>query len=246
MFPSLYHAHHSRHQEDLPFWLQLAAVAVNPVLELGCGTGRVLIPLSEAGHHVVGLDHDHSMLVFLRATLPPGLQPAPLLLAADLTRFNLAAEFPLVILPCNTYSTLNASQRKASLECIRRHLAEGGIFAASLPNPHYLIALPPSEEAELEDEFIHPLTHNPVQVSSAWKRSRHTFTLSWLYDHLLPDGTVQRHAVGTTHHLVSTATYLEEIHSAGLVMTALFGDFDQSAYSENSPHLIILASKQPY
>ena len=60
MFPQLYHAHHNRSLEDLPFWLELAAQAGDPILELGCGTGRVLIPLAQAGYHTIGLDNDPS------------------------------------------------------------------------------------------------------------------------------------------------------------------------------------------
>jgi ubiquinone/menaquinone biosynthesis C-methylase UbiE len=48
MFPQLYHIHHNAHTEDLPFWLKLAQQQGGPVLELGCGTGRVLIPLIQA------------------------------------------------------------------------------------------------------------------------------------------------------------------------------------------------------
>ena len=53
MLPSVYHAHHNRHLEDLPFWLDLAAQTGDPLLELGCGTGRVLIPLAQAGYRTL-------------------------------------------------------------------------------------------------------------------------------------------------------------------------------------------------
>ena len=62
MFPELIHAHHNRHLEDLPFWLDLAGETGDPLLELGCGTGRLLVPLGQAGHRVIGVDHDPAML----------------------------------------------------------------------------------------------------------------------------------------------------------------------------------------
>src|SRR5512139_2330905 len=119
MFPQLYHAHHNRYLEDIPFWLELAAQHGDPVLELGCGTGRVLLPLVRAGHRVVGLDNDLSMLHFLRSHLDTTLQPAPEVFVADLAAFRLAVRFPLIILPCNTFSTLSAEIRRVALQCVR-------------------------------------------------------------------------------------------------------------------------------
>ena len=71
MDPALYHAHHSRHLEDLPFWHWLAMNYPGPILELGCGTGRVLLSLVKSGQLLVGLDRDHAMLAFLQEQLAP-------------------------------------------------------------------------------------------------------------------------------------------------------------------------------
>jgi SAM-dependent methyltransferase len=246
MLPSLYHAHHDRHNEDLPFWLSLAEQWGNPVLELGCGTGRVLIPLAEAGYRTVGLDYDLSMLEFLNLNLSPQAQPEPLLVAADICRFHLAARFPLIILPCNTFSTLDDNHRKACLESIQQHLAEGGIFAISIPNPEMLMELPAGSEAELEDQFIHPQTGNPVQVSSSWKRAKYQLIVTWTYDHLLPDGTVQRLVLETGHYLTSSETYIKEVEAAGLTVKEVYGDYDCAGYQSASPSMILLAVRHMY
>lgn len=242
MLPQLYHAHHSRYLEDFPFWLELAAQTGDPVLELGCGTGRVLIPLAKAGHHVLGLDHNLAMLKFLKANIGPQIQPAPVLIVADITGFNLAVKFPLIILPCNTFSMLAEDRRKACLRCMRRHLRSGGIFAVSVPNPELLLRLAVRSDATLEDEFILPQTGNPVQVNSSWRRTKRTFSVTWNYDHLLPDGTVDRLTVETAHQMIPADTYLEDIRDAGLIVAGIYGDFERSAYTADSPHLIILAT----
>ena len=65
-FPKLYQAQHSEYQEDIPFWLVLASEQGSPILELGCGTGRVLHPLAEAGYTCYGLDHDPGMLAMVK------------------------------------------------------------------------------------------------------------------------------------------------------------------------------------
>jgi SAM-dependent methyltransferase len=242
MLPQFFHEQHSHYNEDIPFWLELAAHTSDPVLELGCGTGRVLIPLAQAGHQTIGLDHDLAMLKYLQGSIEAQVQPCPVLIAADISRFKLAAQFQLIILPCNTFSTLPDKERQASLSCIRRHLKPGGLFVVSVPNPELLKDLPAKSGNELEDEFLHPLTGNPVQVSSSWRRKKRTFTVTWIYDQILPDGTVERLTVETIHQMIPVDTYIADIQAAGMGITGIYGDFDRSAYTADSAHLIILAT----
>jgi SAM-dependent methyltransferase len=242
LFPLLYHAHHAHETEDLPFWLELAARQGNPLLELGCGTGRVLLPLVKAGYQVYGLDRDPAMLAVLRMNAPNELRPGLQLLQSDMTAFHLGKRFALILLPCNTFSTLAQPARLATLERVAMHLRPGGSFAASLPNPALLKRLPAASDTELEDILSHPLDGEPVQVSSAWVRQGDLFTLSWHYDHLLPDGRVERLSARVQHYLAPVETYLTELRAAGLEITGIFGNFDWSPYDAGaSPHLILLA-----
>lgn len=240
-FPPLYHAHHSLYQEDLPFWLELAARQGNPVLELGCGTGRVLLPLAQAGYTVVGLDNDLEMLHFLRTRLDAPLMAAPRLLAAELSAFRLGCRFPLIILPCNTWSTLSTATRQTALQRVRAHLLPGGLFAVSLPNPRLFFDLPARSEAEAEEQFEHPKSGSLVQVSSAWRRTKRFFIVRWIYDALLPDGTIQQLIAEVRHDLAPVQAYLEEMQAAGLHLEAVYGDFDRSPYTPESASLILVA-----
>src|SRR5919201_1392064 len=54
-------------RRDVPFWRRLALAARGPVLELGCGTGRVTLPLARAGVRIVGIDRSAPMLERARA-----------------------------------------------------------------------------------------------------------------------------------------------------------------------------------
>jgi SAM-dependent methyltransferase len=243
MFPPLYSAHHSRYQEDLPFWQHLAEGQGGPILELGCGTGRVLAWLARLGYQMVGLDHDLEMLRFLCSELDPSIQPAPLLFAADIGAFRLGLHFPLILLPCNTWSILPLATRGAALECVREHLLPDGLFAVSVPSPDLLSSLPTSSAAEIEESYEHPLTGDPVQVSSGWRRTKQHFVVTWHYDHLLPDGTVQRLTRQARHSLASAQDYQAEIRLAGLDIQAVYGDFDRSPYTPTSSNLILVAQK---
>jgi SAM-dependent methyltransferase len=241
MFAQLYHAHHSRHIEDLPFWLDLAGRQGGPILELGCGAGRVLLALAKAGSIAFGLDRDAAMLALLQQHAGPWLVSRCPVFLADMSAFHLAQQFPLILLPCNTLSALPSTIRSAMLRLVRSHLSPGGLFAASMPNPALLARLPRRAEPEVEEIFPHPVDGEPVQVSSTWQRDGQHFIASWHYDHLLPDGRVERFDIQVSHDLQSVDHYIGELNQAGLRLESSFGDFDGSIFTKESPNLILLA-----
>jgi hypothetical protein len=63
-----------------------------------------------------------------------------------------------------------------------------------------------------------------------------------MYDHLLPDGMVDRQTVEIAHQIVPVDTYLDELGQARLTVTGIYGDFDRSAFTADSPQLIFLAT----
>jgi SAM-dependent methyltransferase len=242
-FPELYHARHQEYRDDIPFWLDLVRKQDSPFLELGCGTGRVMIPLVEAGYTGYGLDNDPNMLVYLHQQLTPTIQKNISTVLADMSSFQIKMLFPLIILPCNTFSTLDEDDRRSALHCIYQHLSTEGLFATSVPNPEILAHIESSDQTEIEMFFPHPRTMNPVQVSYSIERTEQNITLHWYYDHLLPDGKVERLMVSTSHYLTTTAQYRNEFANSGLLITEIYGDFNHSPHTSDSPNLIIIASK---
>ena len=241
--PMLVHAHYALDGEDLPFWQNLAQSTGSPILELGCGTGRVLVHLAQAGFTGVGLDYDRAMLIFLRGIIPAGIEGRIHLVQADLAAFHFGCHFPLIYLPCNTLSTLQGEKREVLFASVVEHLAPGGIFAASIPNPEWLADLPTVGEEEMEETLVHPESGNPLQISSSWERKARTFWLRWHYDHLLPDGQVERTTLETAHDLARLEDYQSALEGAGLVVEATYGDFDRSEFSAESPNLILVTRK---
>jgi len=242
-FPSLYHQHHLEYQEDFKFWLSLARQGGSSLLELGCGTGRLLLPLAEAGFECFGVDNDQRMLDFLHNQIPNEVRDRIRTFYADITSFSLDIQFPLIILPCNTYSTLLGNFRVSLLGCVYKQLSMKGIFAVSIPNPELLLSLETTHHSEIETIFPHPDTGNPVQVSFYIEKSDEAITFHWYYDQLLPDGKVQRSTVCTVHNLISSSQYIDEIRGSGLEIIETFGRFDRSVYSQESSNLIIVAQK---
>jgi hypothetical protein len=182
------------------------------------------------------------MLAYLQQDVC-SITPTPLLVIEDMCRFNLHRQFSLVILPCNTFSTLPENDWKDCLSYVYMHLKSGGLFAFSIPNPEVLKRLPAGSSIELEEEFIEPHAKQPVQVSSSWQRSKKIFRVTWYYDLLLSDGSVRRITTQTAHQLVPSRVYLAAIQDVGLEIKDIYGDFDKSDYSPDSPYLICIASR---
>jgi SAM-dependent methyltransferase len=115
---------------DLPLWEELAERGGGPVLELGCGTGRVALHLARRGHEVVGLDCDPELLAVLEergAGLPLST------LAADACDFELDEPASLVLAPTHLLQLLDDSaERSESLRCIAAALRPGGLLAAAI------------------------------------------------------------------------------------------------------------------
>lgn len=117
--------------EDLPLWHSLAREAGGPVLDLGAGSGRVSLELARAGHEVVALDIDESLLTALReraAGLPVKT------VVADARDFALDRRFALILAPMQTVQLLDGGI-EAMLGCVAAHLDPGGRFAAALADP---------------------------------------------------------------------------------------------------------------
>jgi SAM-dependent methyltransferase len=133
-------AEHAHYDEDVAFWRRHAARLGGPVLDLGCATGRVAIPLARDGHEVWALDRSPAMLAELRRRLEaeaPEVAARVHPVEGDLAGFDLPRRFALAVVAMNTLQVLtDPGDRRAAFRCVRDHLAPGGelIFDVALPD----------------------------------------------------------------------------------------------------------------
>jgi ubiquinone/menaquinone biosynthesis C-methylase UbiE len=132
--------------QDAAFYLALARESGGPVLELGCGTGRVLLPIARAGIACVGVDASADMLAELRAKHPP---PNVELVHTTMESLDLGLRrFPLITIPFRAFShLLDVPAQLAALANVRRHLEPGGRLALDVFDPK-LASLARSEDPE--------------------------------------------------------------------------------------------------
>ena len=137
---------------DAAFYRQLAQEAGGPVLELGCGTGRVLLPIAALGIPSVGVDASPAMLAALRAKNPPANLE---LVQQSMETFDLGdRRFRLVTCPFRAFQhLLTVDAQLAALANIRRHLAPGGAFAFDVFDPKLAWISAPADTERLDATF---------------------------------------------------------------------------------------------
>ena len=131
MKTDLIRIHHAEYLDDIPFWLSLTE-GIDPILEVGCGHGRVTLPLLEAGHDIIGVDIDSLPIQYLRDCLgemEPEVQGRAQIIHEDMIGFQSDRGFGAVIIPCNTYSTFSGEKRRAMISGIHGLLKPDGIFS---------------------------------------------------------------------------------------------------------------------
>jgi SAM-dependent methyltransferase len=124
--PDLYDILYSDFTADIPFWVAQAKAARGPVLELCCGTGRLLVPCLEAGARIEGLDVSRAMIDQCRAKLARGGHKADVAIG-DMRDFTRPHRYALIVIAFNSFlHNATAEDQVATLRCCREHLEPGG------------------------------------------------------------------------------------------------------------------------
>jgi SAM-dependent methyltransferase len=151
---------------DLPVWRALADEFGGPVLDIGCGTGRVAFELAAQGHEVVGVDADGELVAaFNGRVADSGLRARAH--AADARTLALERRFALAILPMQVTQLLGGSTgRIAMLQAVVRHLEPQGAVALALADPFDAVpageARPPLPDVLEIDGWV--LSSTPIAV----------------------------------------------------------------------------------
>ncbi|MCL2408508.1 MAG: class I SAM-dependent methyltransferase [Oscillospiraceae bacterium] len=123
--------------EDVLFYLEYAKQQQGEILELACGTGRVSIPLAEAGFHVTGLDLSEQMLGIFREKLVDRPELDIEIVHSNIADFKVDRKFALIIAPFRAFQCLTDDSDIANaLTCVREHLTDDGIFIVNVFNPY--------------------------------------------------------------------------------------------------------------
>lgn len=234
---------------DVRFYTELALEQPGPVLELGCGTGRVLLELHRAGVECAGLDSSHAMLARLRERIDSQEKRSgtrrPELFLGRMQDFDLAPRrFQLI------YSAFRPFQHLYSVEdqlgCLRSvlaHLEPGGRFAFDVFNPK-LDRVYDLYEPEAGDLRFRSDGHEVVRYISLRRDPvRQLFEATMRFETLDREGRVLKNETELIRMRWFTRFELEHLMArAGFQNVQIYGDFDRSPVEHGSPELVVVGS----
>ncbi len=230
-------------QRDVPFLLEHLPARSQRILEIAVGTGRVAIPLAQAGHRVVGIDYAREMLEIARRKRDAvGLRERELeLIEANVLDFDLGRKFDVACILFNTFLNFTTlEEQDLLLENIRRHLKPRGRIWIDIFNPDpELLAQPRSENLEPTLFYVHSLDRTVQRTTDVERHpdlqlQRITFRYCW-FDN---EGRehVERITFDLTHLFPRELQLLLERH--GFEIVNLWGDYDGSDVTADSPRII--------
>jgi SAM-dependent methyltransferase len=237
---------------DVDFYVRYATEAGGPVLELGCGTGRVLIPTAQAGCELVGLDLAQNMLARCREKLraqPTEVRSRVRLVQGDMREFDLGRTFALITTPFRPFQHLiTVEDQMACLSCVRRHLSAGGRFILDLFHPHPEKLNNPALHAEQEDTAAVVLPDGRKLRRTyrivAFHRAEQYSDVELIYYVTNPDGRTERLVHGFPFRYLFRYEVEHLLARAGFRVAELFGGFDRSSLRDDSPEMIFVAVKE--
>jgi SAM-dependent methyltransferase len=243
-FARLYDLEHRDIRDDIPLYHNLAMRCDGPVLELGCGSGRVCLSLAEAGFQVTGVDSSKEMLALAsRRAEARGLLDRVRLEQIDARHMTFSAQFALVLFPLNGFMhLLTVDDQQAALHNACRALMPGGILVIDLSNPHVIVN-PQSDGQLLLRRRFHgaqgsaAVSYAITQTDLAEQRQYVTL----LYEEVDGQGLVRRTTVDTVLRFVYRFEMVHLLERAGFALDAVYGSYDLDPYEVDGDLMLCIA-----
>jgi len=243
-------------RKDIDFYKHIAQLAksrigAEKILEIGCGTGRILIPLAKDGHEISGLDLSNQMLEKCKEKLSYetiDIQNRVKLFQGSMTDFQLNTNFDLITAPFHCYQHLISE--KEQLDCfksINSHLTEGGLFVFDLSAK----SIKSINNQELPKE---KMDFSNIDIGGGIKLSRTKRTVAFydkeqywdielIFDISFQDGNTERMVYSFPYKYFSLFEIKELLDHTGFEIENIYGNYDLTPFNDNSSEMIIVSRK---
>jgi SAM-dependent methyltransferase len=240
-----------RTRGDVDFFVQAARQSGGPVLELGAGTGRVLIPTARAGIDITGLDSSSAMLDRCRENLrteTAAVRSRITLAEGDLRTFGLKKQFSLITTPFRPFQhLLTVADQLSCLERVRQHLAPDGRFILDIFNPSLPNLTADNMGQELGEEAVAVLPDGRRAVRRIKIVDRDLINQiirsEIVYYVTHPDGRKERLVQPLAMRYLFHWEVEHLLARAGLAVEHIYGDYDRSPFGEKHPGELIFVTR---
>ncbi len=224
---------------DYDFYQALADRHGGPVLDLGCGTGRVSIPLARAGLAVAGIDHHERMLTrALEKAATAGVEME--CFKGDLRAFDLERTFRLMLLTYNTINHLvDLESVAACFNTVAAHMDHDSRFIIDTFNPSLEFLGSDRSEPLKVVEYVDPITNAKVILTetSVYDAATQVNKVVWSYE-------VDGRADAIVHRMDMRIFFPQELDALarvyGFTIENKFGDYDQRPFASESAKQILV------
>lgn len=241
----LYRLTHYGNPGDVSYY-RAACKGAKHILELGCGFGRVLLPLVRAGYSVTGIDLHPGMLAALQTEIAKEsqLQSSSIsLIEADMRSFELSTRFDRIILPFNGLYCMNEkADISACLHQIRKHLRPNGVFLFDI----HILDLDELEYLNSEEwEFLATTYAKDGRRIDIFERriwQLETQQVVAIYRYVIGQGKHSQEQIYDIPQCYLTPEQCAQLlRDAGFRISQIYGDFYGSAFDQYSPHMVVWA-----
>ncbi len=241
---SFYDIEHASFDEDLDMYRNFAELCGGKILELACGSGRLLLPLAISGYKLTGVDSSWAMLDIAQKGLEEaGVTANCQLIQQDMCDLRLPEKYRLAIIALGSFGHITTrSRQQEALACVRQHLSKGAMFILDISNEdaRYMEALSGQvlHQGTWQQEDGSYITHF---ISPASSTAQHLLDLTHFYE-------VHRQGEAVRRTVSQTDLYLFErnetellLDQAGFVLRDVYGDYNFGPYEHESPRMIFIA-----
>lgn len=239
-----YDIEHDRFSEDLDMYKNYAELSGGKILELACGSGRVLLPLAEEGYELTGVDNSAKMLEIAQQRLQEKeLAGHCQLITQDMRKLQLGQKYRLAIIALGSFGHITTRKdQQSTLAAIRAHLSPGATLILDISNgdARYMEDLGgqvlhqgtwPTEDGYYCTHFVSPATSS----------DRHLLELTHFYERHQQGGPVERTVITTRLYLFERTELELLLEKAGFVIKDVYGDYDLGPFNLASPRMICVA-----
>ena len=245
-FAEVYDLFYGFRRGDIEFYAKLAEKFGDPILELGCGTGRVLIPLARRGYRITGIDVSESMLRILKRKLEKESEDVRSrieIIHADMREFNLKRKFRLIIIPFSSIVHLRSlDDALKTFINVFNHLSDEGAFAFDIFIPKYELI---SKKSRIE---FYTLDIDDNRKLILWEKAKYDLTNQLIdVDRLVEIVSENYSKKYFWRYKIRWYTRSEIellLRLAGFNNIEVYGDFSFGEYKYEKGLMVFIASKK--